>query len=159
MTNRGLSIGLNLTPLSMSSKENIFLADIQCSWGKFQDDDDIDRGIIPMGVYLKKTSSGPNQYARFRCDKLVEFEENDAYTPAGINTFAALPKIAHVFWAILLIVSPRAYNDENIKMRCDRRRYHSFTPESSVCALDQIRSGRYTDARCWLRQGYASPSG
>jgi hypothetical protein len=146
MTDRGLSIGLNLTPLSLSSKENIFLADIQCSWGKFQDDDDIDRGIIPMGVYLKETSSGPNQYARLRCDKLVKFEENDAYTPAGINTFAALPKIAHVFWAILLIVSPRACYDENIEMRCDRRRYHSFTPESSVCALDQMRSGPKHDS-------------
>jgi hypothetical protein len=55
-------------------------------------------------------------------------------------------------------MSPRACDDENIEMRCDRRRYHRFTPESSVCALDQMKSGPKHDSLV-VALGAAKPEG
>jgi hypothetical protein len=83
MTNRGLSISLNLTALSGRYCGGLFAADIQCSLGNSLDE----KQIIPIGVYLQRMSTGPNYFARVRCEKLAVFEENDMYVPesAGLT--------------------------------------------------------------------------
>jgi hypothetical protein len=84
MTNRGLSISLNLTPLSGHYCGGLFAADIQCSLEKSLDE----KHIIPIGVYLQKISAGPDQFARVRHGKLAVFEEADVYAPGSAELTA-----------------------------------------------------------------------
>jgi hypothetical protein len=84
MTNRGLSINLNLTPLSGHYCGGLFAADIQCSLEKSLDE----KHIIPIGVYLQKISACPDHFARIRHEKLAVFEENDVYVPGSAELTA-----------------------------------------------------------------------
>lgn len=76
MTNRGLSVSLNLTPLSQHPAESRFVADINCHLGRYWGDYncDIDVNTIPIGIYLLKLRPQSNLYARLRCDRLVTLE-------------------------------------------------------------------------------------
>jgi hypothetical protein len=78
LTNRGLSISLNLTPLS--GPGSLFVADIQCAL----DDGLKQKDKTPIGVYLTKTSAHSNNYARVRCERLVSFEKYEKFGPRSL---------------------------------------------------------------------------
>lgn len=66
MTNRGLQISLDLTPLPGKNCHGLFAADIRCST------ENPGEVLDPLCVYFKKMNGhGPSHYARVRCEKLV----------------------------------------------------------------------------------------
>lgn len=86
MTNRGLSINLDLKPMSNHPWENFFLADIGCCLLSPPDDDGDQAGIATLCVYLQRTSHlSANQFTRIRYEKLVTMVEDDTYTPENAD--------------------------------------------------------------------------
>lgn len=97
MTNRGLHISLDLTPLAGMNCRGLFAADIRCSIQNAVDE------LEPLGIYLKK-GENPNHYHRVRCGKLVyDVPETDNPTeifvrqtmdlPLGTRSYLAMSKI------------------------------------------------------------------
>lgn len=82
MTNRGLSISLNLRPMSNHPRETFFLADIGCCLLPPPDNEGIQAEMTPLCVYLQRKKSHPNvdQFTRIRCEKLVWIAEEDTHT-------------------------------------------------------------------------------
>lgn len=78
ITNRGLSICLNITSLSRPREGSVVVAELECFLNdpRFKDNPAM-MPHIPIGVYLLATERGANQYARVRCNKLVTFVDDD----------------------------------------------------------------------------------
>jgi hypothetical protein len=79
MTNRGLSISLNLTPLGYELPTKIFVADLQCTLGG--DPDPEPEAFV--GVFLVKTSPHLNQYVRIHSDTLARYKKSKQHGPGS----------------------------------------------------------------------------
>ena len=81
MTNRGLSISLNLRPMSKHPLETSFLAEIGCCRLPPPDDEGVPDAMTHVCVYLRRISHpSANQFTRIRCEKLVSITEKDRST-------------------------------------------------------------------------------
>jgi len=130
MSNRGLSINL---PLIHLSETNVFLALLECR----REDSKNDRFL---GIFLKKTDAGSDQYVRIRCEKLrVDLKPADCSRTDLFVRQAVINELTGGSAPYLLLRS----------LRCDRS-----SPESSHVVTQVVHFKAVPDGELEPREIY-----